>query len=213
MNTRLSELILINMFNDTLPLTPFLPTVVIRPGEYYAAKGAFVVSTLLGSCVAVCLWDSVAKVAGMNHFLLANKRYARDLPVSITEAGRYGVQAMELMINEMMGLGAEKKRLKAKAFGGGNVLASVSTDNFNCVGSVNGRFIREFLKTEGIPLESEDLGGDLGRVIRFRTDTYAVYRRFIRKVSTIRVEKQELSFWKQSIEQHKIEEPKSILFK
>ena len=175
-----------------------MPHFTIHPGQRHAGKGTFLVSTLLGSCVAACLYDPVAKVAGMNHFLLANRRYAKEMPVSVTEAGRYGINSMELLINDMMHLGAEKKRLHAKVFGGGSVLGSVSCDNFTCVGNVNERFIREYLKAEDIPLESEDLGGELGRVIRFRTDTFAVYRRFIKKTSTFIIEKKELGYWKKN---------------
>jgi len=146
--------------------------------------------------------------------LLANRRYAREMPVNRTEAGRYGVHAMELLINEMLKKGADRRHLHAKVFGGGAVLGSVSKDNFQCVGSVNERFIREFLKTEGIPLESEDLGGTLGRVIKFRTDTFAVYRRFIQKTQTYLVEKKERHYWQDSIKEHVKEEkgPDVILF-
>lgn len=183
-----------------------MPVHVIHPGERYVGKGTFLVSTLLGSCVSACLWDPVAHIAGMNHFLLANRRYAKDMPVSITEAGRYGINAMELMINDMIHLGADRRRLHAKAFGGGAVLDMVSKNNFNCVGNVNEHFIKEFLANEKIPLESADLGGDLGRVIKFRTDTYTVYRRFIQKSSTFIVEKKELGYWEKSIKKHQDEE-------
>lgn len=193
-----------------------MPRYVITPGEQHSGAGTFLVSTLLGSCVAACLYDPVAKVAGMNHFLLANRRYAKEQPLNITEAGRYGMHAMELLINEMVLLGAQRKRLRAKAFGGGAVLDVVSKDNFLCVGDVNARFVREYLASENIPLEASDLGGELGRVIRFRTDTYAVYQRYIKKASTFVVEKKELGYWKKSIERHQIEEGKPtavILFK
>ncbi|HNY16162.1 MAG TPA: chemotaxis protein CheD [Treponemataceae bacterium] len=203
------------MFLD-FPQIPTMPKVTVIPGAYYATKDVCVISTLLGSCVAACLWDPVAKIAGMNHFLLANRRYARDMPLTVTEAGRYGVQSMEILINAMIHLGADKRRIRAKAFGGGKVLETLGKDNFNCVGSVNERFIREFLATEGIPLDSDDLGGDLGRVIRFRTDTYAVYRRFVKKTSTYLVEREELGFWKKSIKRQREEEEaqkkKEILF-
>jgi len=194
---------------------PDMPTITINPGEYHATKEPCVISTLLGSCIATCLYDPIARVAGMNHFLLANRRYAKEMPVSVTEAGRYGINAMEILINEMIHLGAERKRLRAKAFGGGNVLTLVSSDNFFCVGSVNVRFIREFLKNEGIPLESEDLGGDRGRVIKFNTETYAVSRRMILRTTTYLVEKKERSYWKKSIEEHAEEERGSehIIFK
>lgn len=200
------------MKHDLPDIPPGMPRVTLHPGERYAAKGPVLISTLLGSCVAACLYDPEAQVAGMNHFLLANKRYSRDMPVTVTEAGRYGVQAMELLINEMLRLGADKKRIRAKVFGGGFVLGSVSHDNFQCVGDVNGRFIREFLATERIRIDAEDLGGELGRVIKFRTDTFKVYRRFIQKTTTFIVEKKERGYWKKSIEEHLQKPGETILF-
>jgi chemotaxis protein CheD len=191
---------------EKLPDAPELPKVVLHPGERHASAKPVQITTLLGSCVAACLYDPTTGVAGMNHFLLANKRYSKDMPVSITEAGRYGVNAMELLINEMLHLGAQKKAIRAKVFGGGAVLGSVSHENFMCVGNVNERFIREFLKNENIRIEAEDLGGEQGRVIRFRTDTFAVYRRFVQKTQTFLVEKKELGYWKKSIEEHRKKE-------
>jgi chemotaxis protein CheD len=189
-----------------------LRRVVLHPGDHYATNEDVMISTLLGSCVAACLYDPVARVAGMNHFLLANRRYAKNMPVNITDAGRYGVHAMELLINDMYRLGADKKRIKAKAFGGGAVLDTIATDNFLCVGEVNERFIREFLKTESIPLEAEDLGGKQGRVIRFRTGTYAVYRKYIVGGATEKIEKQERGYWEKEIVDHESKQDQVFLF-
>ena len=186
--------------------------VTLHPGERFVSKEPTLITTLLGSCVAACLYDPIAHVAGMNHFLLANKRYTRNMMMSATEAGRYGVNAMELLINDMIHLGAEKKRIRAKVFGGGAVLESISNDNFHCVGDVNERFIREFLKTENITLDAEDLGGTKGRVIRFRTDTYAVYRRFIMRISTVAEEKKEYGYWRDSIKENQEKQSDILLF-
>jgi chemotaxis protein CheD len=180
-----------------------LERVIVYPGQQEVARGAPVVlGTLLGSCVAVCLYDPVAGIAGMNHFMLANRRYARGLPINITEAGRYGVYAMELLINAMMAAGADRKRLEAKAFGGGAMLRGLGQDNFECVGEINVRFVLEFLKTEGIALTASDLGGDRGRVIRFRTDNFKVYRRFIIEQAAARIERREHGFWERAIAEH-----------
>ncbi|MFA6505761.1 MAG: chemotaxis protein CheD [Treponemataceae bacterium] len=189
-----------------------LRKVVLHPGDHYATKDPLIISTLLGSCVAACLYDPVSHVSGMNHFLLADRHYSRNMPMAITDAGRYGVHAMELLINDMLRLGADRRRLKAKAFGGGAVLKDVSDDNFLCVGEVNERFIREFLKTEGIELTAEDLGGKRGRVIRFRTDTHAVYRKYIVPQETIQIEKQERGYWKQSIAEHDSDSHDTVIF-
>ena len=92
--------------------------IIIHPGEYHVSRRNVVISTLLGSCISACLYDPINGVVGMNHFLLSNRKYSRNMPVCITEAGRYGVHAMELVINGMYKLGANRNHLKAKVFGG-----------------------------------------------------------------------------------------------
>jgi chemotaxis protein CheD len=148
----------------------------------------------------------------MNHFLLANPRYSKTLAPSLTEAGRYGQHAMELLINGLLKAGAHRNRLRSKVFGGGAVITALKKDNFSCVGDVNSRFVKDYLHTEGIPLESEDLGGDLGRIIFFRTDTFQVYRRFIKKLDTALIEHRERDLWKKQIKHHEAEPGTVILF-
>ncbi len=135
----------------------------IHIGGVFASRDAAVIYTLLGSCIAVCLRDPVAQIGGMNHFML---------PASAEgEAGsaRYGVQAMELLINACMKQGADRNRLEAKVFGGGHVLrVRESADN---VPRSNIKFALGFLQTECIPIVSRDLGGYAGREIYFFTAT------------------------------------------
>jgi chemotaxis protein CheD len=174
--------------------------VVLSPGEYFASENRVVISTLLGSCVAACLWDEQNRIIGMNHFLLAHRQYAKNKPLCRTEAGTYGIHSMELLINGMMKLGARRENLRAKAFGGASVMNTSRTDNFFCVGEVNSRFIVEFLKTDGIPLVAFDLGGDVGRVIHFFSDDFSVYSRKMAKTTQEEITKKEQGFWKSSIE-------------
>ncbi|KAF0219226.1 MAG: chemotaxis protein [Geobacteraceae bacterium] len=175
--------------------------VTIAPGEFYASDEAVTISTLLGSCVAACLYDPVNKIVGMNHFLLSNRRYARDMPMYATEAGRYGIHAMELLIDEMMRLGAVRRYLKAKAFGGAKILPHTGeVGNFFCVNEVNCRFIREFLASENIPLLAEDLGGERGKVIHFSNGDYAVYMRKIGGTRSERLAIRDRSCWLKAIE-------------
>jgi chemotaxis protein CheD len=171
----------------------------ILPGEYYVTNEEVVISTLLGSCVSACLYDPYNKIIGMNHFLLSNKVYARDMPMCVTEAGRYGIHSMELMINEMWNRGAKRGNLKAKAFGGATVLKArdPSTSNFFAVGEVNCRFIKEFLEGEKIPLVSSDLGGTVGRVIHFSSEDFSVY---VKKMArTSKLVKREEHYWKKTL--------------
>jgi len=121
--------------------------VKVLPGEYFVSSDQLVIMTVLGSCIAACLWDSRAGIGGMNHFMLPESD-AADV------SGRYGSYAMELLINEMMKAGARRESLQAKIFGGAQVMAGFTTMN---VGERNTSFVKEYLRTERIPLLSEDV--------------------------------------------------------
>lgn len=114
-------------------------------------------TTILGSCVAACIRDPQTGVGGMNHFLLPDGAAADD-----RNAVRYGVNAMELLINGLLKRGAARGRLEAKLFGGANVLAGLSN-----VGSKNAAFAQRFLADEGIPVVGGNLGGTASRRIQY----------------------------------------------
>lgn len=153
---------------------------VIEPGEFYVTNQNEVISTLLGSCVAACLWDPVNKVIGMNHFLLASDQCFPKGSLFNSEAGRYGVHAMKLLIDLMVQRGAQKENIQAKAFGGANVLNMQNTsERFMAIGEANARFIKAFLASENIPLGSSHLGGKSGRIINFHAQDYAVYMKLV----------------------------------
>ena len=178
--------------------------VTLQPGEYHVTgRRDMMLSTLLGSCVSACLYDPVMHVMGMNHFLLANHRYSRDMPVLASEAGRYGVNAMELLINKMLKQGAQRRNIKAKVFGGGNVLPGISReDSFFAIGDVNSRFVEEFLRTEKIPILAKSLGGMNGRMIHFIGSDYSVFVRDIPRTETIQLEQEEKQYWRRSLKEH-----------
>lgn len=184
---------------------PFKNTqrIVIDPGEYYVSRKQEVISTLLGSCVAACLYDPVNKVFGMNHFLLAYRHYAQNVPIIQSEEGRYGIYAMELLINALMKQGANKLNLKAKCFGGGNVLKlREDKENQKTVGDVNVEFIKEFLKNEKIPIVSSSLGGNHGRNVHFVGTDYSVFIKQIADTQERLVENEERRYWKKNIDEH-----------
>ncbi|MFD2112922.1 chemotaxis protein CheD [Thiorhodococcus fuscus] len=162
----------------------------LYPGEYYVTREPMLISTLLGSCVSVCLFDSEAHVMGMNHFLLPMRSWSVDQPLLDSEAGRYGLWAMELLVNGMLALGARRGRLRAKAFGGGNVLDSLTppSPGREAIGTANVHFVRRFLDQDGIALVAQDLGGDHGRQIHFYGGDYAVYLRRIPRAQSMSVE-------------------------
>ncbi|MGR8930021.1 MAG: chemotaxis protein CheD [Gammaproteobacteria bacterium] len=170
---------------------------IIEPGEYYVSRESEVISTLLGSCVAACLFDPVNRVFGMNHFLLAYRHYDDGLSIIHSETGRYGVYAMELLINALMRNGANRLSLKAKCFGGGNVLKSrEDRENQKTVGDVNVEFIKAFLQTEKIPLVSSCLGGSHGRHVHFVGTDFSVFVKNIGGAEGSRLETEERRYWK-----------------
>jgi chemotaxis protein CheD len=133
----------------------------IHIGEVAASAEALVVTTLLGSCVAVCLFDAVSETGGMNHILLPGS-------CAQTRSARFGLQAMEMLINDLMRLGADRRRFVAKAFGGANVIPGFQSPT---VGDRNNQFVREFLAAEKIPLVAQRLGGCHAVQVNFHTGT------------------------------------------
>jgi len=135
--------------------------VKVLPGEYFVASERMLIMTILGSCIAACLWDSQAHVGGMNHFMLP-----QDATVGNSQdaTGRYGSWAMELLINTMMKQGARRETMQAKIFGGAQVMGGFSTLN---VGERNTRFVQEWLATEGIPIVSDDVLDTCARKVVF----------------------------------------------
>lgn len=121
--------------------------VKVLPGEYFVTGENMVICTVLGSCIAACLWDRNLNIGGMNHFMLPEGD-SNDV------SGRYGSYAMEVLINEMIKLGARRESMQAKIFGGGQVMANFSTMN---VGERNTDFVTQYLHTERIPIVSEDV--------------------------------------------------------
>ena len=121
--------------------------VKVLPGEYYVSNEDLVIMTVLGSCIAACIWDGKARTGGMNHFMLPDGDTGDG-------SGRYGSYAMELLINEMLKLGARRETMQAKIFGGAQVMAGFTTMN---VGERNTKFVRDYLAMERIPVVSEDV--------------------------------------------------------
>ena len=133
----------------------------IQTGGVHATREHVRLRTLLGSCVTACIWDESARVGGMNHFMLPDG----DDPLLPT---RFGIHAMELLINELMKLGADRRRLKAKSFGAAAVIRSALGSG---VAQRNEAFVRSFLQTEGIALVSSRFGGTTAMEVEFEPTT------------------------------------------
>lgn len=145
-----------------------LARVTIHIGGVRVSREPVILDTVLGSCIAACLHDPVAGLGGMNHFMLPEGADP-DNPTS----ARYGVNAMELLISEIMKLGGQRHRFQAKIFGGGHVLRI--RESLDGIPQRNIDFVRRFLNAEQIPVVGEDMGGYLARRVLFNTRTGKVY--------------------------------------
>lgn len=141
-------------------------TVKILPGEYYVTRNDEAITTVLGSCISACVRDPLARVGGMNHFMLPEDNSVREQRMPVGLATRYGSNAMESLINDVLKLGGARERLEIKIFGGGRVLAHM-TD----IGARNIDFVRNYLSTEGLHMHAQDVGGEQPRkVIYYPTE-------------------------------------------
>jgi chemotaxis protein CheD len=118
-------------------------------------------TTVLGSCIAACLFDPLAKVGGMNHFLLAEPE-RRESGAMPTIDEHFGLFLMELLINKMMQAGATKSRMRAHIYGGANIHKQM-----RAIGSVNAAFAERFLNAERIQISHRDVGGNCARRVDF----------------------------------------------
>jgi chemotaxis receptor (MCP) glutamine deamidase CheD len=155
-------------------------SVIIHIGGVYASRDGAVVKTLLGSCIAACVWDLEAGVGGMNHFMLPAPTHGDGGGL----LSRFGVHAMELLIGQVQKLGGDRRRLQAKVFGGGHVLQLA--DTAASIPAQNIRFIKGFMTSERIPLAAEDLGGTLARQVMFHTDNGKAFVRRLPGTSLFR---------------------------
>jgi chemotaxis protein CheD len=143
----------------------------IHPGSW-AVEAERPLSTLLGSCVSVCLFDPLLRIGGLNHFMLPNIRRSRYDDIDALLSGGF---AMEVLLNALLQRGAKKVRLQAKAFGGGTII-DASGPLMN-IGLRNVTFTKEWLEREGIPLLASDFLGPWMRKVLFLPDTGDTYCR------------------------------------
>ncbi|HEX9078608.1 MAG TPA: chemotaxis protein CheD [Desulfuromonadaceae bacterium] len=135
----------------------------LYPGTLFAAPEGHLVSTVLGSCVAVCLWDAVARMGGLNHYML---------PLWNGEGlatPKYGNIAMEKLFSRMLAMGCRQENLVAKVFGGANVMGT--GNEVFMIGDRNVMLAYQMLEDYGIPVAASDVGGRVGRKIVMHTAT------------------------------------------
>mgnify|MGYP000949472437 CR=1 FL=1 len=145
----------------------------LYPSTLFASKDSYMVKTILGSCVAICLWDPVTKIGGINHYMLPHWN-GNDLA-----SPKFGNIAIEKLLERMIQLGAKKEHMQAKIFGGGDLISKGGSSML--IGERNIRVARLMLEEKGIPIIASSTGGRKGRKILFFTDTGEVRHKFIEK--------------------------------
>jgi chemotaxis protein CheD len=166
--------------------------VKVLPGEHYVSTaGQEMIVTVLGSCVAACVWDTRLKIGGMNHFMLPDGGSSAEVPVD--KAMRFGNFAMEELINDVLRRGGRRDSLEIKVFGGGNVLPGVGNASVS-VGDRNADFVRRYLSEEGYRIAAQDLGGPHPRRIHFFPRLGKVIRLFLKKDVERAVVNREMSY-------------------
>lgn len=141
-------------------LTAGTEHVYLHPGRMFAAAHGCAITTVLGSCVSVCLYDASAGVGGANHFVLP---HAAAAPV---EPLRFGAPAIQALIDSVMSLGARRDRLIAKVYGGAHVLKAMTGERWH-IGAANVKVARSVLHAERIPVQAMEVGGLRGRKLQF----------------------------------------------
>lgn len=150
-----------------------IATVKILPGEFYVTQQQERIETVLGSCIAACVHDPVARIGGMNHFMLPMDKSSSNRNLELSDANRYGNYAMENMVNSLLRHGAKRERLEFKVFGGGRIMSSMTN-----IGWYNIGFVFDYIYTEGFKVISQDIGDVFPRkVIFYPTDGRARVRR------------------------------------
>ena len=150
-----------------------LQTHYLYPSAIYISRKPFYITTILGSCIAVCLWDKKLKFGGMNHYMLP---FWNGLGLA---SPKYGNIAIEKLIERMLFNGSKKENLIAKVFGGGEIIANQS-ELFN-IGKRNIEISKIILAEKNIPIVGSSVGGILGRKIWFNTENSEVILKYIKK--------------------------------
>lgn len=186
----------INRYNDTMNGGI---TAKILPGQYYVTRSDEMITTVLGSCVAACIYDPTTGYGGMNHFLLPGGVDVQNQKSGLfaeESSARYGCFAMEGLINDILKCGSRRRDLRAKLFGGGRIL-----QNMTDVGQKNIQFVKDYLRTENLPVESSDLGLIYPRIVNFFPATGKAMVKRLRSVQNDTIQKRELKYMRELLRQ------------
>lgn len=163
--------------------------VKILPGEYYATMRDMLMVTSLGSCVCACIRDKVSGIGGMNHFMLPDSGKDKSNPLG--QSARYGTYAMEILINQLLKMGAKRSNFEAKVFGGGSVLRGFTVNN---VGESNSEFVLKYLQTEKIFVAAQDLLDIYPRKVYYFPHTGLVRVKKLKQIQNDTIIKREVEY-------------------
>ena len=153
----------------TAPRSAATEMVYLHPGRMFAAAHRCEITTVLGSCVSVCLYDPESGIGGANHYLLPRDSMKWNEPL------RCGPAAIRALIDSLVSLGARRDRLVAKVYGGAHVLKAMTAERWH-MGAANIEAARSVLRANGITVHTMDVGGLRGRKLLFVTDGTAVVK-------------------------------------
>ncbi|PHI34902.1 chemotaxis protein CheD [Pseudoalteromonas sp. GCY] len=160
----------------------------VLPGEFYVSKQDELISTVLGSCIAACVYDEKLGIGGMNHFMLPGAKALREVHADDLNC-RYGNWAMEYLINEVLKNGASRSNLKIKLFGGGKIISAM-TD----IGEGNIRFAQAYVEEECLNLISQDVGGPWPRKVIFHPQSGKAQVKKLRTMHNNTIEQREVRY-------------------
>ncbi|BCL71692.1 putative chemoreceptor glutamine deamidase cheD [Vibrio nigripulchritudo MADA3029] len=186
--------------------------VKVLPGGVYTSREPEVICTGLGSCIAACMWDPHAFVGGMNHFLLPfDSKYEIEHwhPTEIiSTASRYGNNAMEMLINQLLAGGAVRERIRLKLFGGAQMMGKTAL-----IGDKNIEFALNYARQEGFEIDAQDLGGMIPRKVMFDPLSGQAWVKRIRFTEVDKVKRREAAYAKElDIESHRPHDDDAELF-
>ena len=160
----------------------------VLPGEFYVSKNDELITTVLGSCIAACVYDDKLGIGGINHFMLPIQKGER-IDQAHSLSCRYGNWAMEYLINEVLKNGASRANLKVKLFGGGKIISAM-TD----IGIGNISFANAYVAEEALNLVAHDMGGPWPRKIFFNPHNGKVQVKKLRNLHNNTIEKREVRY-------------------
>jgi len=169
-------------------------TAKLLPGEFYVTQQKEMITTVLGSCVSACIYDYTAGIGGMNHFMLPGGEGGNQSD----DSARYGLFAMESLINEVLKCGCKKSNLRVKLFGGGQIIKNMSD-----IGRKNIHFAKTFIYAEGLHLDSSDLGLIYPRKVNFFPHTGKVMVKRLKSLHNTTIQDREKKYF-ESINKEKV---------